>query len=114
VLGYLRKLAGTAPAPLDVDGLQKTLSWTDKPSFYQACSDLGFQFGPNFQRIQNIWRGLGRALAEVSVESATGEEMADYHFHPLLLDACFQTVIGAGLAVEERPTPDLLYLPAVI
>jgi len=113
--GQLRKLAPVAPPPADLPALQARLAVvTDKETYYQTYHNLGYQFGPNFQQIQRIWSAPGYALAEVTASAAIRRQMDDYHFHPVLLDACLQSVSAvAGLAAAASPG-ERLYLPAAI
>jgi acyl transferase domain-containing protein/acyl carrier protein len=82
---------------------------------YDTFSKVGLNYGVRFQGIKGFWYGEGEALAEVVLPEQLRESVeGDYHFHPALLDACLQTVLGAvpGLfrTREIGSTPEA-YLP---
>jgi acyl transferase domain-containing protein/acyl carrier protein len=62
------------------------------PECYQAFERLGFQYGPRFQGIDNVWRGSDELLGEIVPREPAGDE---YGLHPTVLDACFQLLIAA-------------------
>lgn len=79
--------------------------------FYCGASENGFQFGPAFRGIQSVARSTGEALGQVAQAPELDASMADYFFHPAMLDACLQT-FGASLPPTGRePSP---YVPVHI
>ncbi|MEM8679153.1 MAG: polyketide synthase dehydratase domain-containing protein, partial [Planctomycetota bacterium] len=101
-------------APCDLDRLQQSLSdYIDHERYYAGLLDAGYGFGPTFREIQNVWAGNGEALAEIEVPAEIRDEMADYHFHPAVLDACFQA-FRATQTFEDESHQDLMFLPAAI
>lgn len=86
----------------------------DPVGYYQNLSEQGFNYGPSFQAIQQLWVGDRRALSRIQLPDTgpdTGPDAGlvrdDYYLHPVLLDACFQS-IGATL---ERTAAESIYLP---
>jgi acyl transferase domain-containing protein/acyl carrier protein len=69
---------------------------------YQVFQNFGVQFGPSFQGVERLWRGNGESVGEIRLPADAG----DYHVHPALLDACFQTL---GAVLFEKA--DALHLP---
>lgn len=67
----------------------------DIKKLYERLSEHGLQYGPAFQRIQNLWRGTGEVLSEIETVSDQNGGSA-YHLHPAVLDAALQSLI-AGL-----------------
>ena len=61
---------------------------------YPRFSARGLQYGPAFQGIERLWRGKDEALGEVSAPA--GLDLAAYHVHPAVLDACGQAMAAAG------------------
>ncbi len=61
-------------------------------ALYALFTEMGLEYGPQFQGIKRLWKREREALAEIHVP-ATGDLLP-----PPLLDAAFQTLIGA---VEE-------------
>ena len=82
----------------------------DQEELYEALHALGYGFGPNFSRIQHVWRTAGQSLVEITVPAAVAEGFGDYHFHPAVLDACFQATFGAWDVMIE-PTGASFFLP---
>jgi acyl transferase domain-containing protein/trans-aconitate methyltransferase len=69
------------------------------PDFYRQLRERGFQPGPSFEGIEQLWRGEGEALGRVSLPRTLEAQVQDYQFHPALLDACLQ-VLGAAASVD--------------
>lgn len=78
-------------------------------AYYQHLSQLGMQYGPAFQGITRLWRGEGEAIGQINLPETLASETPDYHLHPGLLDACFQT-LGAAFTLADDPTATI-YLP---
>lgn len=57
---------------------------------YRGFERRGIDFGPAFQGVVRLWRGEGEALGQVQLPAALAAEANAYHFHPALLDACWQ------------------------
>jgi acyl transferase domain-containing protein len=62
-----------------------------KADCYALFSRQGFGYGPNFQRIERLWRGFQEATAVINAERADSEP---YGIHPSVLDGCFQVLIA--------------------
>jgi acyl transferase domain-containing protein/acyl carrier protein len=65
------------------------------PEHYQALSERGQEYGPAFQCIEHIWHRDGEALARLHLPEAIRAESGRYQAHPVLLDACFHTLLAA-------------------
>ena len=74
----------------------------DIQELYAYMRRRGMDFGPAFRTISDLWTAPGEAI--VRVESAASGN--GYHIHPVLLDGCFQAIIGALPEGNED-----LYLP---
>jgi len=59
---------------------------------YQDFAGRGLYYGPSFQGIKAFSRGAQTALSQLTLPDVLDDE--DYHLHPSLLDAGFQTVLG--------------------
>ena len=62
----------------------------DLAEFYRRFSSRGVEFGPAFRLIEEIRTGANTAEG-----TAQQNEANPYHFHPALLDACFQISLAA-------------------
>ncbi len=75
-------------------------------NFYTMLADVGLQYGPTFQGVQEIYVGNDEALVKIKTPTELLKE--DYYLHPCQLDPCFQTL--AILQIDsERP-----YLPIAL
>jgi len=112
--GYLRKLAPLEAPTIDLAAIQAGLPFLgDGEAFYQASHAVGYQWGPDFQHIANIWAVRGEALAELRVSERVVEQSADYYFHPAVLDACGQTLSAAGEFIHYiKKGEGIPFLPA--
>jgi acyl transferase domain-containing protein/NADPH:quinone reductase-like Zn-dependent oxidoreductase/acyl carrier protein/NADP-dependent 3-hydroxy acid dehydrogenase YdfG len=103
-----RPLTGAPPALLDLslwDGADETSA----EAFYSEFQSLELPYGPAFQGVLHVRRRKYSALAEIALPSSAAEPGADFHAHPALLDACFQTLLEAVPKVR-RDNPQT-YLP---
>ena len=84
---------------------------------YGAFAARGLNYGPAFQGIAALSRGPAEALARLALPAAAraGDGAPDaaggYLFHPSLLDACFQAVLGA---IDSRSAAAGAYLPVAV
>jgi acyl transferase domain-containing protein/NADPH:quinone reductase-like Zn-dependent oxidoreductase/acyl carrier protein len=80
----------------------------DPAEAYKMLSALGYQYGPVFQGMRNVWRRGDEVYAEVALPDSVSD--ADkYGLHPALLDAAMQAIVAAaevtgltGLALPYR------------
>ncbi|HEY3061300.1 MAG TPA: polyketide synthase dehydratase domain-containing protein, partial [Chloroflexota bacterium] len=79
--------------------------------FYAGLADAGLDYGPPFQRIQELWVGDGEALARVRVPTESGAGRSAYLIHPAVLDACFQTL---GATVRGAEDGNGVWLPVAL
>jgi acyl transferase domain-containing protein/acyl carrier protein len=93
-VGTVRRLQGDNPIePLRLDEIQHQCSTTmPRSDLYEHFRDFGLEYGPAFQGIERLWSGPGEALGQLRWPEH--EDLADYHLHPALLDACFQVMLG--------------------
>ena len=70
-------------------------------------ADSGYQFGPNFKQLQNVWRVPGEALAEIQVPQEIASDRSRYRFHPAVLDACLHLfrALDPTLSAEDFLLP---------
>jgi acyl transferase domain-containing protein/acyl carrier protein len=96
--GEFRLLEGAAaPEPLDLEAIgRRCTEPVDVARIYEGISSIGIEYdGVSFRGLRRLTRGVGEALAEVSLdEEVEGAEA--YGIHPALLDAFIQA--GVWLA----------------
>ena len=96
----------------DLNSIASTLpEHLSKERMYSDFLKAGFQFGPNFQLLDSIFRGINSAIGDVTATELVQEQIADFEIHPSVLDACFQ--ISAARPSSENATDDFL-LPAKV
>ena len=79
-------------------------------TFYEAYDQRGINYGPEFRILKRIWRGTGKALAQVRLSDEQQSTPERYHVHPILLDAGLQLT---GATLEKQSTAST-YLPVGI
>ena len=100
-------IAHAQDSPLDLQTLQIDLSAfpISVDDYYQTLVGQGLTYGNAFRGIQQLWGQATQALSQVQLPPDVPAS-AHYHLHPVLLDACFQT-IGATMPGNSSGT----YLP---
>lgn len=83
-----------------------------KETHYQMMQAAGIMYGPRFQGVEEIWANTSIAVGKVNPDERLKKSSSKYHFHPAILDACFQ-VCMASLTVSEDGAQET-YLPAEI
>ncbi|MFE2205919.1 non-ribosomal peptide synthetase/type I polyketide synthase [Streptomyces rubiginosohelvolus] len=96
----------TAP-PLDASAIRaRSHRHLEGPDCYTALAALGYHYGPAFQAMEEVWIGADEVLARIRPPRAIGGDAAGHHLHPVLLDACFQTLLTPLIPVTpEGPDP---------
>ncbi len=91
--------------------MEKHISHEEYYSDYEAA---GYQFGPNFQQLTDIWRKDGESLGRIEVTDEVRRTIPDYHFQPAVLDACFHCVKGAQVFPDDSDAEDNFFLPSAV
>ncbi|MFI0116841.1 amino acid adenylation domain-containing protein [Streptomyces globisporus] len=89
--GQRRRTAPPLDAPAIRAGSRRHL---EGPDCYTALAALGYHYGPAFQAVEELWIGADEVLARIRPPRAIGDDAAGHHLHPVLLDACFQTLLA--------------------
>ncbi|WP_347277863.1 aminotransferase class I/II-fold pyridoxal phosphate-dependent enzyme [Leptolyngbya sp. FACHB-711] len=80
-------------------------------TYYQQLRQQHLHYGKSFQAIQQLWQQQNVAWSRIQLPA--GLDASPYSLHPVVWDACFQTV-GAAVA-QVRSTLNLsVYLPVGI
>ncbi|MFD9085815.1 amino acid adenylation domain-containing protein [Streptomyces prasinus] len=95
-----------AGPPLDPASIQRRSGRRlGRTECYAGLAALGYHYGPAFQAIQEVWIGDGEVLARVTPPENVGD--ADgHHIHPVLLDACFQSLLTPQIPAGTPPRAD--------
>ncbi|MFI5751920.1 amino acid adenylation domain-containing protein [Streptomyces sp. NPDC051644] len=87
-----------AGPPVDTAALRaRTRRRLDGKDCYAALAALGYDYGPAFRAIEEVWIGPGEVLARLRPPAVIGDDAARHHIHPVLLDACFQALLTTQL-----------------
>ncbi|MCP4847493.1 MAG: amino acid adenylation domain-containing protein [Verrucomicrobiaceae bacterium] len=114
--GFLRKVEPGVPSAAESievirDRMEKH---ADHEQYYEEYRDAGYQFGPNFSQVTNIWSRPNESVAEITVPDEVAQTVADYHFQPAVLDACFHALKGAQVIPDGAKASENFFLPAAI
>ena len=82
--------------------------------YYKEYDKAGYQFGPNFRQLLNVWSKPNESVAEIKVPQSLVDTLSNYHFHPAVLDACFHALKGAQVIPEGSRASQNFYLPSSI
>ena len=96
VAGNIATIPSAVPLAVDMKAIRA--EFKEEMSiehFYRQCRQRGIDYGPDFQALQNLWHSEGKALGSIRLPERLTTEIAHYHIHPVLLDACFQVLIAS-------------------
>jgi acyl transferase domain-containing protein/SAM-dependent methyltransferase/acyl carrier protein len=68
--------------------------------FHDQLKHHGIDLGPHFRAVERLWTGEGEALGEIRLPERQDNPV--FRMHPVVLDACFQTIGAALGATPER------------
>ncbi|MFE7750952.1 acyltransferase domain-containing protein [Streptomyces sp. NPDC057428] len=86
--GYALQTDAATEAPVDLAAVRDTLSeHRTAADFYAHHAERGNQWQGAFRGLSELWRHNGESLARVECPEELRATLADYHFHPALLDA---------------------------
>ncbi|MGW1786666.1 SDR family NAD(P)-dependent oxidoreductase, partial [Streptomyces sp. NPDC002143] len=101
--GAAVELAVWPPAgsqPVDIDG------------FYVRAAAAGYGYGPAFQGLRALYRGVdGELFAEVGLPTELTADAGRFGVHPALLDAALHSLVAAGFDAAPRGEEPALRLP---
>ena len=77
---------------------------------YARLQAQGVTYGENFRAIQQVWTGEQQVLSRLQLPQRLQTPFPNYHLHPVLLDACLQSI--AAIFIDSPQTET--YLPAMV
>ncbi|WYZ41095.1 hypothetical protein EsH8_IV_001436 [Colletotrichum jinshuiense] len=108
------------------DPVEETLSEADRrplefPTsakiWYKAQTNIGYGFGPDFQKVKKVeslsGQRRGRSLVALDEPKSKWSPQSYYPIHPASLDGCFQTVTPA-LWAGEHSSLNAVLVPSII
>lgn len=87
---------------------QESQEYVKGEDLYHRLWQAGYHYGDAFRGIQQLWRGDNKVLAQIVCPPDLLPTLDQYHAHPAILDACFQSVT---LLLKQTKS---LYLPISI
>ncbi|KAL8923196.1 MAG: hypothetical protein Q9208_004759 [Pyrenodesmia sp. 3 TL-2023] len=113
----LIRLQGPVDTPL-AETLSGTLKYpVSGQLWYKAQEEVGYGFGPGFQRVQKVESTVGqrscRSLVSLTEPASKWSPQSTYSMHPASLDGCFQTVTPS-LWAGELSSLDGVVVPSMI
>jgi acyl transferase domain-containing protein len=73
----------------------------DGAAYYRRSREFGFEYGPSFQSIQELYRNGSFALARLNLPEHLRAGASQFVLHPSIIDGAIQT--AGGLAEARRP-----------
>jgi hypothetical protein len=112
-VGKLGIAESDAPPPIPLEAVRRRLRLQiDNAEHYEAAAKLGLAYGPAFRGVANILVGESEALAELAIPAVIREGLERYGFHPAMLDAGIQILLG--LMTADGDSHGAAYLPVRI
>ena len=113
--GRISTAVPAATEPVDLPALRARCGeHMETNGLYARLRQHGLQYGPSFQSIRDLWRSSREVIARLELDPRDSTELDDYHLHPALLDASFQSLIATLEATEESAAPRAVFLPVRI
>ncbi|KAL7929292.1 hypothetical protein V8C35DRAFT_331814 [Trichoderma chlorosporum] len=116
-VGLIRLSDAAANEPAEAQDVTPLKFPTPAHMWYKAQANIGYGFGPAFQKLIDVESLVGqrRSRATVSLEEpeAAHSPQSHYPLHPAVLDGCFQTTQPA-LRAGDRSALDSVVVPASI
>ncbi|WP_462179138.1 amino acid adenylation domain-containing protein [Pseudoalteromonas maricaloris] len=99
VQGTIRRVQSANLAePIDLNAIRSAATSAQQhDEFYAHLKEFGYEYGPCFRAIEQIWASDNGVLAKISWPTQL-ERTTQFTLHPSLLDACFQTLVFTELA----------------
>jgi acyl transferase domain-containing protein/NADPH:quinone reductase-like Zn-dependent oxidoreductase/thioesterase domain-containing protein/acyl carrier protein len=82
--------------------------------FYELMAERGLAYGPSFQVLDELHRGVEEAVARVSLPESVINEVAKYRLHPVIGDALLQLVGGVVPLEDDGSFSPFTYMPVAI
>ena len=83
-----------------------------KEDCYKEFDKLDINYGPYFQSLEQIYGGQGEALGDIRIHKDLDAGCDQYILHPVILDGCFQVILGTmALSEDHGNQVEGTYLP---
>lgn len=85
-----------------------------RDEYYEILAARGLAYGPQFQVLANVDRTPHEALAQIQAHETVVAELAKYRLHPVLGDACLQTLASTVPLEEDGTYSPYTYMPVAV
>ncbi len=100
---------------IDLDEARgRAVTILSRDEFYKLVAERGLLYGPSFQVLNELHRGVEDAVAAVQLPAAVLREAGGYRLHPALGDAMLQVMAGAVPLEEDGSFSPFTYMPVAI
>lgn len=110
----IRKETDEKPTPGFDDILTRFGETVDPEPFYQNLNESGFNYGPVFQALVEIYSNQGEALGKIRLKEQEPEQLHSYWFHPAMMDAGFQLLAAVLPDQAQSQSSHFIYLPVLV
>jgi acyl transferase domain-containing protein/thioesterase domain-containing protein/acyl carrier protein len=101
----VRARVESVPPSLDLKRIQAGLpEHLSTEEVYGTSARRGLFYGPMFRGIESVWRRDGESLGKVRLPQSLALSAKQFHFHPSLLDSCFQLAMISAPASGDSIT----------
>lgn len=73
----------------------------DSSTVYAQFAELGYQYGPIFQGLQQVWQRGREVFAEVRLPEDARRDATAYGIHPALLDSALQAALFLEMPADQ-------------
>jgi len=110
------RIAATKKPPrIDIAAAHsRAVSITSREDFYALMADRGLKYGPSFQVLAELHRGVNDAIGRLELPDSVIREMPTYHLHPALGDGLLQATAGVVPLEEDGSFSSFTYMPVGI
>lgn len=109
------QLSESAPQAIDLDAVRKrVIDPKTRDEFYQIVAERGLAYGPQFQVLGGVDRTPTEALAPIEANELVVAELGKYELHPVLGDACLQTLASTVPLEEDGSYSPFTYMPVAV
>ncbi len=101
--------------PIDLDAVRRrAIDEKTREEFYRIVAERGLVYGPQFQVLGKVERTPTEALAPVDVHETVRAELNKYRLHPVLGDACLQTLASTVPLEDDGSYSPFTYMPVAV
>ncbi len=102
-------------ATIDLEAVrQRVIDLKTRDEFYDIVGERGLVYGPQFQVLGDVVRTRTEALAPIEAHENVVAELGKYQLHPVLGDACLQTLASTVPLEDDGSYSPYTYMPIAV